>query len=252
MEEIKILKVDDTSFECQTLIQFSSLIKLLYKLNEKEKSLEQKIDIINQTINEKEIRIKNLEKKLEEQPKFDELKIGQSLNFSPNNTQNIINPENYESPQKDIIKPSYDFEYKKEKEKEKENERELNIGLNEVKNEEKEKSEIIKKEEKIEEKNDINIDEKKDEKIEEKPFKEEKPKKEEKEEKLEKKENIINLDFNKEEKKDSYEIDSPRNINPDLIKNLAKRSKEYEKRIMELIKKSNEHSEFFQNIKKNH
>ena len=249
MEEIKILKVDDTSFECQTLIQFSSLIKLLYKLNEKEKSLEQKIDIINQTINEKEIRIKNLEKKLEEQPKFDELKIGQSLNFSPNNTQNIINPEKYESHQKDIIKPSYDFEYKKEKEKEKE--KELNIELNEVKNEEKEKSEIIKKEEKIEEKNDINIDEKKDEKIEEKPFKEEKPKKEEKEEKLEKKENLINLDFNKEEKKDSYEIDSPRNINPDLIKNLAKRSKEYEKRIMELIKKSNEHLEFFQNIKKN-
>ena len=247
MEEIKILKVDDTSFECQTLIQFSSLIKLLYKLNEKEKSLEQKIDIINQTINEKEIRIQNLEKKLEEQPKFDELKIGQSLNFSPNNTQNIINPENYESPQKDIIKPSYDFEYKKEKE----NERELNIELNEVKNEEKEKSEIIKKEEKIEEKNSLNINEKKDEKIEEKHFKEEKPKKEEKEEKFEKKENIINLDFNKEEKKDSYEIDSPRNINPDLIKNLAKRSKEYEKRIMELIKKSNEHLEFFQNIKKN-
>ena len=41
MEEIKTLQVDDTSFECQTLIQFSSLIKLLYKLNEKERTLEQ-------------------------------------------------------------------------------------------------------------------------------------------------------------------------------------------------------------------
>ena len=133
MEEIKILKVDDTSFECQTLIQFSSLIKLLYKLNEKEKSLEQKIDLINQTINEKEIRIKNLEKKLEEQPKSDEFKMGQSFNFSPNNTQNIIKPEKYESTQKDInIKPSNDFEYIKEKEKE--NERELNIESNEAKN----------------------------------------------------------------------------------------------------------------------
>ena len=255
MEEIKILKVDDTSFECQTLIQFSSLIKLLYKLNEKEKSLEQKIDIINQTINEKEIRLKNLEKKLEEQPKFDVFKMGQSFNFSPNNTQNNIKQEKYESTPKDItIKTNNDFDYKKKKE----NERELNIELNEVKNEEKEKSEIIKKEEKIEEKKEEYIEEKKEEKIEEKSVKEEKPigdekhKKEEKEENVEKKENIIKLDFAKEEKKDSYEIDSPRNISPDLIKNLVKRSKEYEKRIMELIKKSNEHSEFFQNIKKNH
>ena len=48
MEEIKILEIDDTSFECQSLIQFSSLIKLLYKLNQKEKSLEQKVNTINQ------------------------------------------------------------------------------------------------------------------------------------------------------------------------------------------------------------
>ena len=103
MEEIKTLQVDDTSFECQTLIQFSSLIKLLYKLNEKEKTLEQKIDNINQTINEKEIRIKNLEIKLDEQqPKLDEIKMGQSFTSSPNITQNIIKSEKYESSPRDM------------------------------------------------------------------------------------------------------------------------------------------------------
>ena len=237
MEEIKILSIDDISFECQSIIDFSSLIKILFKLNEKEKSLEQKIEIINQTINEKEIRIKNLEQKLEEQPKFDELKIGQSFMSSPNVTQNIIKSEKYESSLKYNNIQSSDIEDKKDKEKE------MNISLNEVKNDDKEKNNDIKnniqdknnEEEKEEKINDINIKKEKNEDKE----------KDKKEEKIK----IINI--KKEEKKDSNEMDSPRGVNLDLIKNLVKRSKEYEKRIMELTKKSNEHIDFVKNHNKN-
>ena len=117
MEEIKILEIDDTSFESQSLIQFSSLIKFLFKLNSKQKYLEQKINILNNSINEKENRIKNLESKLEEQPKFEELKIGQSFMSTPNITQNIIKSEKFDSSPNEIIKQSIDNEDKKEKEK---------------------------------------------------------------------------------------------------------------------------------------
>ena len=47
MEDIKLLQIDDISFECQSIIQFSSLIKILYKLNEKEKTLKQQINKLN-------------------------------------------------------------------------------------------------------------------------------------------------------------------------------------------------------------
>ena len=259
MEEIKTLQVDDTSFECQTLIQFSSLIKLLYKLNEKEKTLEQKIDNINQTINEKEIRIKNLEMKLDEQqPKFDEIKMGQSFTSSPNITQNIIKSEKYESSPRDMNIQSGELEDKKDKEKEKEKEESLNIELNEAKIEEKnmeninkEEKEIIddKEKEKEKEKEKIEIKEDKKEKSEIKEDKKEKSEiKGDKKEKIEK---IQNFDVIKEEKKDSHETDSSRNISPDLIKNLVKRTKESEKRINDLFKKTNEHIPLSQGIKKN-
>ena len=257
MEEIKTLQVDDTSFECQTLIQFSSLIKLLYKLNEKEKTLEQKIDNINQTINEKEIRIKNLEIKLDEQqPKFDEIKMGQSFTSSPNITQNIIKSEKYESSPRDMNIQSGELEDKKDKEKEKEKEESLNIELNEAKIEEKnmeninkEEKEIIDDKEKEKEKEKIEIKEDKKEKSEIKEDKKEKSEiKGDKKEKIEK---IQNFDVIKEEKKDSHETDSSRNISPDLIKNLVKRTKESEKRINDLFKKTNEHIPLSQGIKKN-
>ena len=42
MDDIKILEIDDTSYECRSLIEFSSLIKILFKLSEKQKYLEKK------------------------------------------------------------------------------------------------------------------------------------------------------------------------------------------------------------------
>ena len=162
MEEIKILEIDDTSFECQSLIQFSSLIKLLYKLNQKEKSLEQKVNTINQVLIEKEKRIKNLELKFERQSKFDELKKPQSFISSP------IKQENYESSSKYINKQSKDIEEKKEADKKEEKnlddkkEKEINNEFYEIKNEDKEKSEEINNEIKGEKVEDIIKDENKE------------------------------------------------------------------------------------------
>ena len=122
----------------------------------------------------------------------------------------------------------------------------MNIELNEAKIEEKnmeninkEEKEIIddKEKEKEKEKEKIEIKENKKEKSEIKEDKKEKSEiKGDKKEKIEK---IQNFDVIKEEKKDSHETDSSRNISPDLIKNLVKR------------KKTNEHIPLSQGIKKN-
>ena len=234
MEEIKSLQIEDTSFECQSLIQFSSLIKLLYKLNEKDKILEQKIDIINQTLNEKEQRIKNLENKLEEQPKFDDMKMGQSFISSPNVTQQIIKSEKYESSPREINKrKSSDIEDKKEKE--------LNIDLNKVNIEEKEQKEENEKIKEIKEIKEIKTEIKTEEKIPKLEFKKEEDKEDQ----------IKYNDIKQTLKTESSVIDSRRNINPDLIKNLYKKSKDQEKRIIELTKKSTEHIDLSKNIKHN-
>ena len=222
MEEIKILQIDDTSFECQSIIQFSSLIKVLYKLNEKEKTLEQKVDKINQLMIEKELRIKNLELKLDEQPKFEELKIGQSFISSANATQNIIKSEKLESSPKKTNLINSDIEDKKEKD--------LNININEIKQEEyknNETSNYIKN---------VDIDKNKNENFNDK-------------EKEKKEENVKSVIFKNDDKKSSDNDSSQKNINLDLIKNLVKRSKDHEKKILELFKKSQEHKEFFQNHK---
>ena len=228
MEEIKILQIDDTSFEFQSIIQFSSLIKILYKLNEKEKSLEQKVDKINQLMIEKELRLKNLELKLDEQPKFEELKIGQSFISSANATQNIIKSEKIDfSPKKTNLINS-DIEDKKDKDKEKD--LNVNININEIKREENKKNETsnyIKIVDMDQNNKENNIDK----------------------EKEKKEENAKSTSFKNDDKKSSDNDSSKTNINLDLIKNLVKKSKDHEKKLLELSKKSNEHKEFFQNHK---
>ena len=228
MEEIKILQIDDTSFEFQSIIQFSSLIKILYKLNEKEKSLEQKVDKINQLMIEKELRLKNLELKLDEQPKFEELKIGQSFISSANATQNIIKSEKIDfSPKKTNLINS-DIEDKKDKDKEKD--LNVNININEIKREENKKNETsnyIKIVDMEQNNKENNIDK----------------------EKEKKEENAKSTSFKNDDKKSSDNDSSKTNINLDLIKNLVKKSKDHEKKLLELSKKSNEHKEFFQNHK---
>ena len=90
MEEIKILEIDDTSYECKSLIEFSSLIKILFKLLEKQKNIENKIDIINNRIDEKENRLNNLEIHVTGESKSEDHKIVNSFQ-STSNIPNISN-----------------------------------------------------------------------------------------------------------------------------------------------------------------
>ena len=68
-------------------------------------------------------------------------------------------------------------------------------------------------------------------------------------EKEKKEENAKSTSFKNDDKKSSDNDSSKTNINLDLIKNLVKKSKDHEKKLLELSKKSNEHKEFFQNHK---
>ena len=103
MEEIKILEIDDTSYECKSLIEFSSLIKILFKLLEKQKNIENKIDYINNRIDEKENRLNNLEIQVTGESKSEDHKIAKSFQ----STSNIPNISNQKfSPKTELIRSS--------------------------------------------------------------------------------------------------------------------------------------------------
>ena len=118
MEEIKILKIDDISYECKSLIEFTSLIKILYKLSEKQKILENKLDLINNRVDEKETRLNNLEIKVIGESKSEDHKIVKEIQNSPNHMSNpkLFSPktEKMENSSKDIPTPNIKNEIKNE------------------------------------------------------------------------------------------------------------------------------------------
>ena len=133
MEEIKILEIDDTSYECQSLIEFTSLIKILFKLSEKQKYIENKIDYINNRVDEKETRLNNLEIQVTGESKSEDNKIIKSFQSSPKilNQKLSSKTENYADSSKDIHDHNILSEEKeKETDKEKEKEKEENEGDN--------------------------------------------------------------------------------------------------------------------------
>ena len=70
MEETNI-EVNEVKYEVKSLIEFSSLAKLLFDLSKRQKDMEQNIILIKTSMNEKDERLSNLEKKIEEQDKND-------------------------------------------------------------------------------------------------------------------------------------------------------------------------------------
>ena len=152
MEEIKILEIDDTSYECQSLIEFTSLIKILFKLAEKQKYIENKIDYINNRVDEKENRLNNLEIQINGESKSEDHKILKSFQsnskisnqkLSPKTDtfidysskdlqiQNLITDDNVKEKDKDkeII-----YDKIKDKEKEKVNDKDKEKEENEIEN----------------------------------------------------------------------------------------------------------------------
>ena len=97
MEDFKIIEIDGTSYKCESIIElnFTSLIKLLYKLAEKQKKLENKIDLVNNRVDEKENRLSNLEIQIKGESKSEDNKIIQSFQSSPKISEKKI-PKNIE------------------------------------------------------------------------------------------------------------------------------------------------------------
>ena len=218
MERYKILEIDDSSFECKSIIEFTSLIKILFKLSEKQKYLEDKIDLVNNRVDDKEKRLNNLEIKVEGESKSEDLKIIQAFQYSPKTTE------------------------KKSSEKaEKFDRHSSENSLDDKKEQDEEKEEKEEKEEEKDEKKKIIEKEKKEE------IKKEEKKNIEKEEKEKEKE-----EGDKKGEKGEAEGDSVGNVNADMIRRLFKRVKDNEKKITDLITKSLEHKHLDNKINNDH
>ena len=101
MDNLKSLEIDDISYECKSIIEFTSLIKILFKLAEKQKNIENKLGLINNRIDEKENRINNLEIQVTGESKSEDRKIIKSFQTSTP----VISSKKY-SPQKEKLENS--------------------------------------------------------------------------------------------------------------------------------------------------
>lgn len=79
MDDITILEIEDSSFESKSLIEFTSLIKFLFKLSQRQKYLDNKINLVNKRVDEKENRLNNLEIQVLGESKSEDQKIIQSF-----------------------------------------------------------------------------------------------------------------------------------------------------------------------------
>ena len=235
MSEIKILKLDDISYECKSLIEFTSLIKFLYNLAEKQKYLEKKIDLVNNRVDDKENRLSDLEIQIKGESKSEDQKIIQSFQQYSNTIDKHPSQKTNKMNKKDKID-----EFENEN-----NSSQDNLSQKDI-NEEKEKK----------------GDKRDKEGKERKEGKEDKEEKEEKEEREEEEDegedeqvreeggdegesNDDKLSFQKGSK------DSAGNLNPEMIMKLFKRVKDNEKKITDLIKKTYDHKQLNKKIENN-
>ena len=234
MSDIKVLKLDDISYECKSLIEFTSLIKFLYNLAEKQKYLEKKIDLVNNRVDDKENRLSDLEIQIKGESKSEDQKILQAF-------QQYSNTYDKQPSQKS------DKMYKKEKIDQFENENSVsqdNQSQKDINEEKKKKGDKGDKEDKEgkrdkeekeekEEREDENEDEDEDEQVKEEGIDE-----------------VGESNNDKVSPQNSHK-DSASNLNPEMIMKLFKRVKENEKKISDLIKKTNEHKQINKKIEDN-
>ena len=89
MEE-KNIEMNGIEYEVKSLIEFSSLAKLLFDLSKRQKDLEQNIILIKTSINDKDNRLSNLENKILGLPKKDKEKEKEKMITNIIKTPNII------------------------------------------------------------------------------------------------------------------------------------------------------------------
>ena len=129
MEE-NCIELNDIKYEVKSLIEFSSLAKLLLDLSKRQKDMEQNILLINSLINDKDNRLLNLEKKVLGN-------IQQEKNISGSNKNPVItkNEINFESQnrEKNFGNQKNDIDTQVEK---LDNDNNYNININEDNNNE--------------------------------------------------------------------------------------------------------------------
>ena len=235
MSEIKILKLDDISYECKSLIEFTSLIKFLYNLAEKQKYLEKKIDLVNNRVDDKENRLSDLEIQIKGESKSEDQKIIQSFQQYSNTIDKHPSQKTDKMNKKDKID-----EFENEN-----NSSQDNLSQKDINEEKEKKGDKRDKEgkERKEGKEDKEEKEEKEEREEEEDESEDEQVKEEGGDEGES--NDDKLSFQKGSK------DSAGNLNPEMIMKLFKRVKDNEKKIADLIKKTYDHKQLNKKIENN-
>ena len=231
MSEIKILKLDDISYECKSLIEFTSLIKFLYNLAEKQKYLEKKIDLVNNRVDDKENRLSDLEIQIKGESKSEDQKIIQSFQQYSNTIDKHPSQKTDKMNKKDKID-----EFENEN-----NSSQDNLSQKDI-NEEKEKKGDKRDKEGKEGKGDKEEKEEREEEEDEGEGEDEQVKEEGDDEG---ESNNDKLSFQKGSK------DSAGNLNPEMIMKLFKRVKDNEKKIADLIKKTYDHKQLNKKIENN-
>ena len=215
MEE-KNIEMNGVEYEVKSLIEFSSLARLLFDLSKRQKDIEQNILLIQNSINDKDNRLTNLENKILNQPTKRKENIISNIIKSPNvimyaNNKQIQNKENdFDSSNKAIDTNNINQESNEFNENEQPNiikeQNENNINNNIVDN------------------NNNIIDNKEINKFDEKENKE-------KENKIENISEIENINENFIETKEENEFVK---LDPELISRLFKKVNDLEKKINQI------------------
>ena len=89
MEE-KNIEMNGVQYEIKSLIEFSSLARLLFDLSKRQKDIEQNIISIQNSINDKDNRLTNLENKIITQPTKEKEKEKENIISNIIKTPNVI------------------------------------------------------------------------------------------------------------------------------------------------------------------
>ena len=237
MEE-KNIEMNGIEYEVKSLIEFSSLAKLLFDLSKRQKDLEQNIILIRTSINDKDNRLSNLENKILGLPKKDKEKekekIITNIIKTPNIIMNAINKQ-LQKTEKNVDSSNKAIELNEENQQSiKFNEDE---NQNILKKQNENKANDLNKEKININNDDININAENDNEDKKEVIKEKKEDKEnkEKDDKMESISDIENISDN------FYDITEDKGhikLDPELISRLFKKINDLEKKINQINTKT--------------
>ena len=237
MEE-KNIEMNGIEYEVKSLIEFSSLAKLLFDLSKRQKDLEQNIILIKTSINDKDNRLSNLENKILGLPKKDKEKekekIITNIIKTPNIIMNAINKQ-LQKTEKNVDSSNKAIELNEENQQSIKFKEDENQNILKKQNEN--KANDLNKEKININNDDININAENDNEDKKEIIKEKKEDKEnkEKDDKMESISDIENISDN------FYDITEDKGhikLDPELISRLFKKINDLEKKINQINTKT--------------